>query len=167
MKVKKPLLVVVFLALVLAIAIAPEALAKSAPVAGSGSWVWSEGEVLRLNELPNGKVFGKVVEIGLWSGTFSAADVYEPYTLMVNKSGDVWFHLYIHFKDATVDMGSGVLLHGDMMMLVKFLAASAGDGATWHIMNGTGDLKHLGGRGTLVWNESGYMDYTGAIWTNK
>jgi hypothetical protein len=33
--------------------------------------------VLRLNELPNGKVFGKGRRDGLWSGT-SAADVYRP-----------------------------------------------------------------------------------------
>ena len=167
MRVKRPLFVAVFLALVVAIAIAPGALAKSAPVAASGSWVWSEGDVRMMNELPNGKVFGKVVEIGQWSGTFSAANVYEPYTLMLNQQEEFWFHLYIHFKDATVDVGGGRLLHGDMTMLVKFRAATWLGGATWHITNGTGELQHLGGRGTLVWNATGYMDYSGAIWTNK
>jgi hypothetical protein len=167
MRVTRPLLLTVLLALVLVAAIAPGVQAKSAAVPVSGSWVWSEGDIRMMNGLPNGMVFGKIVEIGQWSGTFSAADVYEPYTLMVNKAGNPWFHLYVHFKDATVDMGNGVLLHGDMMMYVKFLAATAGDGATWHIMNGTGDLKHLGGKGTLVWNESGYMDYSGWIWTNR
>ena len=52
---------------------------------------------------------------------------------MLNTRGEFWFHLYIHFKDVTVNMGGGVLLHGDINMLVKFRAATWLDGATWHI----------------------------------
>ena len=61
-------------------------------------------------------------------------------------------------------MGGGVFLHGDMTLLVSFHAGIAG--ARWKIENGTGDLQHLGGDGTLVGTDTG-MNYSGTIWTNK
>ena len=118
--------------------------------------------------LPSGHEFLKGYEIGLWSGTFTASDTYEPFVAGVTKSGDLWGNLWIHFADATVVMGGGVLLHGDMTMVVNFDAPTWAVGATWKIHNGTGDLKHLGGEGTLLWNlDTGFMDYFGMIWTQK
>jgi hypothetical protein len=169
MRVKKPVLLVMLLALVLVMAIAPGVLAKSASVAASGSWTWVTNDGGTWRDLPNGKAFLKLSETGQWSGTFTASDVYEPFSGMITPAGEseeVWFLLWIHFKDATVNMGGGEVLHGDMMMFVKFRAATWQDGATWRIENGTGDLQHLGGHGTLVWTETG-MDYSGTIWTNK
>jgi hypothetical protein len=82
----------------------------------------------------------------------------------VTRSGDLGGKLWIHFADATVDMGAGVLLNRDMTMLVMFKAGTAD--ATWKIHNGSGDLQHLGGEGSLDWTDAG-MDYSGAVWTQK
>ena len=165
MKTKKPFLLIALLAFVLAMALAPAAFAKSDAVAASGSWTWVGNEGGTERELPPGSVFVHVSETGQWTGTFTATDVYEPFVGMFTKSGEVWFHLWIHFKGVDVAMGSKVL-HGDMTMLVDFKAATSLEGATWKIHNGTGDLQHLGGAGTLVWTDLG-MDYKGTIWTNK
>ena len=51
-----------------------------------------------------------------------------------------------------------------MTMLVQFKAGTPD--ATWKIHNGSGELQHLGGEGTLVWTETG-MDYSGVVWTQK
>ena len=83
---------------------------------------------------------------------------------MVNKSGELWAKFWIHFEDAAVDMGGGAVLHGDMTMLVTFHAGTAD--AVWDVQNGTGQLRHLGGQGTLVWADTG-MDCTGTVWTQK
>ena len=173
MKAKKPLLLVVLLAFVLALAFAPAALAKSQPVAASGSWTWVGGEGGTNRVLSSGHLFIKGYEIGQWSGTFTATDTYENYvgTVLFDPANpDTWYSLraklWIHFADATVDMGGGVFLHGDMTMLVIFHGYTWWEeGATWKIESGTGGLKHLGGQGTLVWAEG--MDYTGTIWTQK
>jgi len=117
---------------------------------------------------PSGSVHLSGYETGQWTGTFTASDTYEPFVAGVTKSGALWGNLWIHFADATVDMGGGVLLHGDMTMLVNFDAPTSAVGATWKIHNGTGGLQHLGGEGTLLWNVyTGFMDYTGVIWTQK
>lgn len=173
MKASKPLLLVVLLAFVLALAIAPAALAKSQPVAASGDWTWMGGEGGTDRELPSAHLFIKGYEIGQWSGTFTATDTYEPYLGMVlfdPADHDNWYSLraklWIHFAEATVAMGGGVLLRGDMTMLVIFDGYDWIEGATWKIHNGTGGLRHLGGQGTLVWTETG-MHYDGNIWTQQ
>jgi hypothetical protein len=166
MKAKKPLLLVVLLAFVLALAFAPAALAKSQPVAASGDWTWVGNPDGTDRLLPSGQEFFKGSETGQWTGTFAASDAYEPYVAMFTKLGDLRGKLWINFADATVDMGGGKFLHGDMTMLVVFHAATWEDVATWKIESGTGGLKHLGGQGTLVWTETG-MHYTGTVWTQK
>jgi opacity protein-like surface antigen len=170
---KRLLLIIVLLVCVLALACAPAALAKSQPVAASGSWTWVGGEGGTDRVLSSGHLFLKGYEIGQWSGTFVATDTYENYvgTVLFDPADpDTWYSLraklWIHFEDATVDMGGGVLLRGDMTMLVIFTGYDWMQGATWKIHNGTGGLRHLGGEGTLVWTPTG-MDYTGAIWTQK
>jgi hypothetical protein len=156
---------------VMALAVAPAAFAKSQPVAASGEWTWVGGEDGTDRLLPSGHEFLKGYEIGQWTGTFTATDTYETYVAMATLTDDGldWVtlaaKLWIHFEDATVNM-DGVLLEGDMTMLVIFHAGTWTEGATWKIHNGTGDLKHLGGEGTLVWTETG-MDYSGMIWTQK
>ena len=154
---------VVLVAFVLAMAIAPGALAKSPRVAASGAWTWVPGEDGTDTFLPSGHEFLQGYEVGQWTGTFTASDTYEPYVAMFTKSAELWAKLWIHFEDATVDMG-GAPLHGDMTMLVTFHAGT--DAAGWRILNGTGDLQQLGGEGTLVWTDAG-MDYSGMIWRQK
>lgn len=173
MKAKNPLLLVVLFAFGLALAFAPVALAKSPSVAASGSWTWVGGEGGTNRVLSSGHLFIKGYEIGQWSGTFAATDTYENYVgtvLFDPDNPDTWYSLraklWIHFADATVAMGGGVLLHGDMTMLVVFDGYDWIEGATWKIHNGTGGLKHLGGAGALVWTTTG-MDYTGSIWTQR
>ena len=173
MKAQKPLLCVVLLALVLALALAPAALAKSQPVAASGSWTWVGNEDGTNRVIAGDHLYIRGYEIGQWSGTFTATDTYEPYLGMVifdPADPDIWYSLraklWIHFSDATVDMGGGMLLRGDMTMLVIFDGYDWIEGATWKIHNGTAGLKHLGGQGTLAWTTTG-MDYTGTIWTQR
>jgi hypothetical protein len=163
MRSRTAVVLIVLLAFVLAMAIVPAALAKSQPVAASGSWTWVN-PVWGERDHPNGSVHLYGVEIGQWTGTFTASDTYEPYVAGVTKSGELWAKLWIHFTDATVDMGGGVLLHGDMTLLVSFHAGI--DTAKWKIENGTGGLQHLGGAGTLVSTDTG-MDYSGMIWSQK
>ena len=172
MKAKKPLLCVMLLAFVLALAFAPAALAKSQPVTASGNWTWVGGEGGTNRVLAGDHLYIKGYEIGQWTGTFTATDTYENFVAMVlfdPADPETWYSLraklWIHFADATVDMGGGVLLHGNMTMLVIFDGYDWLQGATWKIHNGTGDLKHLGGEGALVWADG--MDYTGTIWTQK
>jgi hypothetical protein len=171
MSTKKPFLLVL-LVIVLALALAPAVLAKSQPVAAAGDWTWAGGEGGTDRVLPSGREFIKGYEIGQWSGTFTAADTYEPYVAMATLSDDpevgwdtLTAKLWIHFEDAAVDMG-GSVLEGDMTMLVIFHGDTWLDGATWKIHNGSGGLKHLGGEGSLIWTTPG-MHYTGTIWTQK
>jgi len=163
MNARKPFLLVALLAFVLALALAPAAMAKSDPVPASGSWAWTNdgwGE----REHPSGSFHLYGYETGQWTGTFTASDTYEPYVALVTKSGELAGKLWIHFADASVDMGGGVVLQGDMTMLVMFKAGTAD--AAWMIHNGSGGLQHLGGEGTLAWTEAG-MDYSGVVWTQK
>jgi len=163
MRRKMTIVLMLALACVLLLAVAPAVLAKSHPVAASGSWTWvGYGGTDRV--LPSGAEFLKGYEIGQWTGTFTATDTYEPYVAMVNKSGELWAKLWIHFEDACVDVGGGAELHGDMTMLVTFHAGTAD--AAWKVHDGTGQLRHLGGEGALVWTDTG-MDYTGTVWTQK
>jgi hypothetical protein len=173
MKAKQPLLCVVLLPVALSLALAPAALAKSPPVAASGDWTWvgGEGNIDRVQA--GDHLYIRGYEIGQWSGTFTATDTYEPYLGMVifdPADPEIWYslraRLWIHFSDATVDMGSGVHLVGDMTMLVIFDGYDWAEGATWKIHNGTAGLKHLGGQGTLAWTTTG-MHYTGTIWTQR
>jgi hypothetical protein len=180
MNLKKPLLVIVLLAVVLALAFAPAALAKgqTAPASGSWTWVGNEGgwdkTIPPQAPTPADKIHAILhgSETGWWTGTFTANETYEPFVAMFTTELDpfaagFWAKLWIHFKDATVDMGGGVFLHGDMTMLVIFHTdTSLSEGATWKIQNGTGDLKYLGGAGTLVWTDTG-MDYSGTIRYSK
>jgi hypothetical protein len=179
MRAKRSLLLIVLLAVVLALAYAPAALAtgQTAPASGSWTWVGNEGGTDRIvppnAPTPSLKIheFLKGSETGWWTGTFTADETYEPFVAMFTVELDplavgFWAKLWIHFKDATVDMGGGVHLHGDMTMLVTFHTDTSSEGATWKIQNGTGDLKYLGGAGTLVWTDTG-MDYHGTIRYNK
>jgi hypothetical protein len=190
MKAKKSLLLIVLLALALAMAVAPTAFAKSDAVSASGSWTWDPDPngTYRETEIGGPTLpvtlhgFLKGCEIGSWTGTFAAIGTLEPYvataTITIEFPDDpelppdvtvlLRAKLWIHFANAAVDMGDGVVLHGDMTMLVIFQDRDP-MGATWKIHNGTGDLKHLGGEGTLVYQPypGTGMDYSGMIWTNK
>ena len=115
---------------------------------------------------PSGSIHLSGYETGQWTGTFTASDTYETFVAGVTKSGDLWGNLWIHFAHATVDMGGGVILHGDMTMVVNFDAPASAVGATCKIHKGTDGLKHLGGEGTLLWADAG-MDYSGMIWTQN
>ncbi len=173
MKAKKPILLVVLLAFVLVLAFAPAASRNRSPSphrAHGPGWAARAG---RTECSSSGHLFIKGYEIGQWSGTFTATNTYENYVGTVwfdPANPDTWYSLraklWIHFADATVDMGGGVLLHGDMTMLVVFDGYDWVQGATWKIHNGTRGLKHLGGAGTLVGTTTG-MDYAGTIWTQK
>ena len=103
---------VVLLAFVLALAFAPAALAKSQPVTASGNWTWVGGEGGTDRVLAGDHLYIKGYEIGQWTGTFTATDTYETFVAMVlfdPADPDTWYslraRLWIHFADATVDMG--------------------------------------------------------------
>jgi hypothetical protein len=163
MKATRPLLLVILAVLLLALVVAPAALAKSQPVTAAGSWTW-ENTFWGEKDHPSGNVHLFGYETGAWTGTLAATDTYEPYVAGLTRSGELMGKLWIHFTDAAVDMGGGVVLHGDMTMMVLFRAGKTD--ATWMIHNGSGELQHLGGEGTLLSTDMG-MDYTGVVWTNK
>ena len=189
MKAKKPLLLIALLAVVLALAFAPGALAKGQTVDALGTWTTDYNDYTirfippTFPTIPPSDRFHEFVkgsQTGQWTGTFTASNTYEPFLLFFTTELDpitlepvevFWANQLIHFYGVAVDMDPGPeeqLLYGDMTMRAIFRPDTCREGGTWKIQNGTGDLKHLGGEGTFVWSV-GFLnlDYFGTIWLNK
>jgi hypothetical protein len=162
----KARLIIAGIVLVLAMAVAPAALAAppctTTHVSGNWSWVNNSATITTLD---NGDMLVDGDEYGTWTGTFagSSYDVFEMTfapPLEGPEWGAAWGTLTATFKGKV----GGKNGHMTMFFTIREAANSTVMTGTWVILSGTKALKHVSGSGT--WVSSGFdssATYAGMI----